>query len=356
MKTIADLIQDPIAHYPGITVACFDPTAGDLPRRQLDERKNVRFLTQLAKTLATFDGVSAVLIAASSGQGHLRTGQELEQWFRSAAMAELGATIKTALLRPEDGVVANARLIALLEKLGYLAVFVRPGTNLAPDASPEAVYENVRPIVEESAARGLAVGLYSIPDVSGPPLLPETAAMLVGGPGGEWIVAIKVTQSDYETSTLPFLQHPGLERLKIVQGWDTHLLRALRDGPGHDSQGRQRCGVTSGPMSFAVFQYLHLLECARRGDWAEASAAQDALTALFRSVQDAPNVFPDLQRVKYIMGLGHPITAAVSEEHTARFFTALEGLTRSEERVRLAKSLDIMGDGPFHRRLQGLFI
>nr|VFK01061.1 MAG: Dihydrodipicolinate synthase/N-acetylneuraminate lyase [Candidatus Kentron sp. H]VFK01087.1 MAG: Dihydrodipicolinate synthase/N-acetylneuraminate lyase [Candidatus Kentron sp. H]VFK04899.1 MAG: Dihydrodipicolinate synthase/N-acetylneuraminate lyase [Candidatus Kentron sp. H] len=349
MKSANDLIADPIVHYPKATVACFDPTTGELPRRPLDEERNVRFLEKLAG-----NGVPAVLIAASSGQGHLRTGEELAQWFRSAAMAKLGATIKTALLRPEDGVEANTRLIALLETLDYPVIFVRPGTDLPPGASPDAVYRNIRPIVEESAAHGLAVGLYSIPDVSGLPLSPEAAAMLVDGPGGERIVAIKVTEADYEASTLPFLEHPGLEHLAIVQGWDPHLVRALRDGPEHDSHGRQRCGITSGPMSFAVYQYLHILERAQQGDWDEVLAAQSALTALFRSVQDDPNKFPDLQRVKYLMGLGHPINGTVSEEQVARFFAALVGLPRDADRVRLARSLDIMGDGPYHQRLRGL--
>nr|VFK47793.1 MAG: hypothetical protein BECKTC1821E_GA0114239_10943 [Candidatus Kentron sp. TC] len=71
-------------------------------------------------------------------------------------------------------------------------------------------------------------------------------------------------------------------------------------------------------------------------------------------MQDDPNRFPDLQRAKYILGLGHPITGAISEEQTARFFTALETLPRVEDRNRLVRSLDIMGDGPYHQRLQDL--
>nr|VFK63354.1 MAG: Dihydrodipicolinate synthase/N-acetylneuraminate lyase [Candidatus Kentron sp. UNK]VFK70819.1 MAG: Dihydrodipicolinate synthase/N-acetylneuraminate lyase [Candidatus Kentron sp. UNK] len=347
MKTINDLIQDPIAHYPKATAACFDPTTGELPRRQFDERRNIQFLERLASS-----GVPAVLIAASSGQGHLRTVAELEQWFRSAAMARLGSTMKTALVRPEDGMAANSRLIEILKTLGYQVIFVRPGTDLSPDASIEDVYENIRPIVEKSAIHGLAVGLYSIPDVSGLPLLPETAAMLVAGPGGKQIVAIKVTEVDYETSTLAFLQHPALKHLKIIQGWDPHLIRALQDGQEYSDKGRQRCGITSGPMCFAVYQYLHILQCADQQNWDEIAKAQAALTALFESMQDNPNKFPDLQRAKYILGLGHPITETVSEEQTARFFAALETLPRAEDRNRLARSLDIMGDGPYHQRLQ----
>nr|VFJ94204.1 MAG: Dihydrodipicolinate synthase/N-acetylneuraminate lyase [Candidatus Kentron sp. LFY] len=349
MKTINDLIQDPIAHYPKATVACLDPTTGELPRRRLDERRNIQLLERLVAS-----GVPAVLIAASSGQGHLRTVAELEQWFRSAAMAKIGTTMKTALLRPEDGMAANNHLIEILKTLGYQVVFVRPGTDLPPDASTEDVCENIRPIVEKSAIHGLAVGLYSISNVSGLPLLPETAAMLVAGPGGNQIVAVKVTEVDYEASTLSFLEHPALGHLKIIQGWDPYLVRALRDGQKHDDKGRQRCGITSGPMCFAVYQYLYILQFADQQNWDEITRAEDALTSLFQSMQDDPNEFPDLQRAKYILGLGHPITGTISEEQAGHFLSILEGLPRAEDRNRLARSLDIMGDGPYHRRLQGL--
>lgn len=349
MKTIHDLIQDPITHYPKASVACFDPTTGELPRRRFDERRNIQFLERLVAS-----GVPAVLIAASSGQGHLRTPRELEQWFRSAAKARLGNTMKTALLRPEDGMATNNRLIELLKTLGYQVVFIRPGADLSSNASVDDVYENIRPLVEKSAIHGLAVGLYSISDVSGAPLLPEAAAMLVTGPGGKQIVAIKVTEFDYETSTLAFLQHSGLRHLKIVQGWDPHLVRALRDGPTYDDKGRQRCGITSGPMCFAIYQYLYILQFADQQNWDEIVNAELSLTALFRAMQDDPNRFPDLQRAKYILGLGHPITGTVSEGQIERFFNALEILPREEDRNRLARSLDIMGDGPYHQRLQGL--
>ena len=91
------LWADPIVHYPAATVACFDPTMGGLPRRGLDEERTIAYLERLAGA-----GAPALLIAASTGHGHLRTVEELEQWFRVAARAELGSTILTALLRPED--------------------------------------------------------------------------------------------------------------------------------------------------------------------------------------------------------------------------------------------------------------
>jgi dihydrodipicolinate synthase/N-acetylneuraminate lyase len=344
--TAAFLLEDPLHRYPAATVACFDPTLGKLPRRRLDHTRHIAFLEKLAAA-----GAPAVLIAASTGHGHVRTVAELEEWFESAGQASLGRTIKMALLRPEDGIDANRRLLGVLAELGYPVVFVRPGTDLAPSANDAQVAANMQPLVEEAARLGLAVGVYSIPDVSGLPLSSEAAALLAQGPGGDHLVAVKVTERDYDGSTLRFLRDPRLARLKIVQGWDPHLARALQDGPKHDPRGRQRCGVTSGPMSFAIFQYLHILEAAHRSDWEEAAAAQAAVTALFVSMQDDPRRFADLQRAKYIMGLGHPLTGQITDEQTQRVLKALRSLPRAEDRRRLAKSLDLMGDGPFHHEL-----
>jgi NTP pyrophosphatase (non-canonical NTP hydrolase)/dihydrodipicolinate synthase/N-acetylneuraminate lyase len=347
--TIDQLLSDPIQHYPAATVACFDATRGELPRRQLDDRTNTRFLERLSSL-----GVPAVLIAASTGHGHVRTLDELRHWLWVSTKAKLRRTMPMALVRPEDGVDANIRLMRDLREWGYPVAFVRPGTNLARHADDQAVVENMRPIVNAAAEVGLAIGIYSIPDVSGVRMTPEAAAALVKGPGGERIVAVKVTEAVYESSTLRFLEHPELRHLKIVQGWDPHLARALQDGPSYDAQGRQRCGVTSGPMSFAVFQYLHLLEAAARQDWDEVAQSQLAVTALFQAMQDDPTKFADLQRAKRIMGLGEPLTGAVSPVQVERVLHILAELNRAADRSRLARSLDLLGDGPYHDRLAAL--
>jgi dihydrodipicolinate synthase/N-acetylneuraminate lyase len=343
--TASELLADPIGTYPAATVACFDPTTGDLPRRKLDVPRTVRFLEALAAA-----GAPAVLIAASTGHGHVRTVAELEEWFRVAAAAKLAGTMLSALLRPEDGPEGNARLVDLLAELKYPVIFIRPGTDLPKNADHQTIARNMRPLVELAAAKGLAAGLYSIPDVSGVAMPPDTAAELVRGPGGKNIIAIKVTEADYDTSTARFLADERLRHLKIVQGWDPHLVRALQEG----GQGVGRCGVTSGPMSFAVFQYLHILAAAGRGDFTEAAAAQGAVTALFQAMQDDPRKFADLQRAKFIMGLGQPLTGTVSEAQIERVLAALRSLPRAADKQRLARSLDLLGDGPFHERLLAL--
>lgn len=347
--TTIDLLADPVGCYPAATVACFDPTTGELPRRKLDVPRTKRFLEALAAA-----GAPAVLIAASTGHGHVRTVAELEEWFRVAAEAKLGGTMLSALLRPEDGAEANARLVNLLAALKYPVIFIRPGTDLPKNATSQLIADNMRPLVELAAAKGLAVGLYSIPDVSGVPMPPDAAAELVQEPEGKNIVAIKVTEADYDASTARFLADKRLSHLKIVQGWDPHLVRALQDGPKHDDYQRQRCDVTSGPMSFAIYQYLHILVAIGRGDFAEAAAAQSAVTAVFQSMQDDPKKFADLQRAKFIMGLGQPLTGTVNEQQIERVFKALESLPRAADKQRLAKSLDLLGDGPFHQRLMAL--
>jgi dihydrodipicolinate synthase/N-acetylneuraminate lyase len=349
-STIDRLLADPIEHYPAATVACFDPTTGGLPRRSLDEERTVAYLRRLAEA-----GAPALLIAASTGHGHLRTAEELEQWLHVAAQADLGDAMLAGLLRPEDGVDVNRRLAALMAEAGYAVAFVRPGRDLPPDASAADVVGNMRPVVLAAAQAGLAVGLYSIPDVSGLALVPDAAAALVSGPGGERIVAIKITEANYEASTLRFLQDSRLAHLKIVQGWDPHLARALSDGRDFDRDRRQRCGVTSGPMSFAVFQYLHILAAARREDWEEVAAAQAAVTALFEAMQDDPTKFADLQRAKVLMGLGQPLTSSVHHKEYDRVLTALADLPREADRDRLARSLNLMEDGPFQHGLRSLY-
>ena len=360
---VQSLAQDPIANYPTSTVACFDPTTGEMPRRKLDHERTKAFLRKLSLPWGDNGSqvsAAALLIGASTGQAHLRTPDELDEWFRVAADSQATKLpnggkhpVLTALLRPEDG-GENERLLDLVAKLGYAVVFARPGNNLGANPTDAQIAANMRPIVAGAAARGLAVGLYSISDVSGCPMNPDVAAELVAGEGGDSVVAIKVTEANYENSTLRFLDDPRLAHLKIVQGWDPHLARALQDGPRHDITRRQRCGFTSGAMSFALIPYLQIVRASQAGDWAQVAAIQQVVTAVFASMQDDPGKFADLQRAKVIMGLGQPITREVTTEQIERVFHALEQLPQSEETVMLLNSLNLMNDGPYSSRLSAI--
>ena len=312
---------------------------GDLPRRKFDHRLNQQFLEALANQNA-----NAVLIGASTGHGHLRTVDELVEWFESSAQANLQATVPIALLRPEDAEADSLRLIAILKRMHYPIVYIRPGTQLSADATDSDVAANMRFLIEKLSEQNFAIGVYSIPDVSGVRLTPATVAQLVAGPGGDHIVAVKVTESNYELSTAKFLAEPSLKHLKIVQGWDPHLAKALQDDP-------VRCGVTSGPMSFAFFQYQAILEAAGQKDWAEVAAAEQAVSAIFASMQDDPEKFADLQRAKFIMGLGHPQFGTITDAQCERVFRAIESLPRAEDRQRISHSMNLVGGGPFTERL-----
>ena len=326
------------ANYPLATVACFDATSGELPRRVLDVQRNNRFLKKLAE-----NNVAAVLIGASTGQGHVRTPEELDQWFLSTKEVELGNTIKIALLRPEDGSDWHQRHVATLVDADFDIAFVRPGTTLNSKATSQEISLNMQAACQAVVDADLALGLYSIPDVSGVPLGTDSVVDIQQR-FGKHLVAVKVTEADYQSSTKQFLDDQRLEDLKIVQGWDPFLANALQDDP-------RRCGVTSGPMSFAVYQYLHILEAARDNDWQEVQHAQLAVTTLFQSMQDDPAKFADLQRAKYIMGLGHPLLGTISQQQIERVFSALEHLPRRADRKRLSKSLNLMQDGPYRERL-----
>ena len=325
-------------NYPLATVACFDATAGELPRRFLDVQRNNMFLKKLSE-----QNVSAVLIGASTGHGHVRTPEELNQWFLSTKDVDLGLTIKIALLRPEDGPEWHRQHVNTLVQAGFDIAFVRPGTNLQAAADYQQISRNMESACEAVVEADLALGVYSIPDVSGVPLGTDAVAELQQI-FGRHLVAVKVTEADYQASTKRFLTDERLQDLKIVQGWDPFLANALQDDPA-------RCGVTSGPMSFAVFQYLHILEAAARNDWQEVQQAQLAVTSLFQSMQDDPVRFADLQRAKYIMGLGHPLLDTITPTQIERVFLALQQLPRLADRKRLSRSLNLMQDGSYRDRL-----
>jgi dihydrodipicolinate synthase/N-acetylneuraminate lyase len=356
---VARLIADPIGNYPAATVACFDPTTDKTPNqkeatsRKLDEPRTIAFLERLAAA-----GAPALLIGSSTGHGHLRTVEALHVWFAVAARAKIGGAVLSALLRPEDGPELSRELALSAASHGFAVAFVRPGRDLPKDATDEQIAANIRPAVIAAAEAGLAVGLYSIPDVSGVPLTPTAASLVVHSlrPAklDRHVVAIKVTEASYARSTALFLAAADLAHLKIVQGWDPHLAKALLDGPDYDAQRRQRCGVTSGPMSFAIHQYVHLLSAAEQGDWDEVAEAQAAVTALFQAMQDDPAKFADLQRAKFIMGLGQPLLGTVTTAQVEKVLAALEALPRRADRSRLARSLDLLGDGPYHDRLAKL--
>lgn len=138
-----------------------------------------------------------------------------------------------------------------MKESGIEVGFVRTGTNLPHGkATDKQVADNMRPLVQMIGDAGMAVGCYSISPIAGNVLSPNALSMLVKGPGGDKIVAVKVTEADYKTSTLEHLKHKDLKHLKVVQGWGSFVSCAMKDGPGFDTKGRQRVGITSGEMAY----------------------------------------------------------------------------------------------------------
>jgi hypothetical protein len=72
-------------------------------------------------------------------------------------------------------------------------------------------------------------------------------------------------------------------------------------------------------------------------------------------MQDDPAKFADLQRAKILMGLGQPLTGSVHPKQYDRVLKALVALPRESDRDRLARSLNLMEDGPFQHGLRSLY-
>jgi hypothetical protein len=99
-----------------------------------------------------------------------------------------------------------------------------------------------------------------------------------------------------------------------------------------------------------------ILAAAERGDWDEVTAAQSAVTTLFEAMQDDPTKFADLQRAKFVMGLGQPLTGTVVPKQFDRVLSALNSVPRAADSDRLARSLNLMEDGPFQHGLCSLYL
>ena len=195
-----------------------------------------------------------------------------------------------ALLRPEDG-TRRQPAAARTRRQARISRRVLPPSNwVAARCDQHQVIADMRPLV--AAAAEMATwrsGCTRFRMSAVLPLCYGAAAALVDSAGrGADVVAVKVTEADDDPSTARYLADARLARLKIVQGWDPHLARALREDGG-------RVGVTSGPMSLAIHQYQHLLKAAERGEWDEVHAAMTAAATMFAAMQDDPKRFADLQ-------------------------------------------------------------
>jgi dihydrodipicolinate synthase/N-acetylneuraminate lyase len=354
------LIEDPIRRMPAWTVALLDPTLGQLPRRQLDHEA-----TRLYAEAIAHQGAPGVLFASSTGWGHVRTFAEHWATLETGGQTQLGKTVKQALLRNEDPVNDNHRLIAALKQWGYDMVWMRRGRLLPADADDEAVAEHLLPTALVVVDAQMPLGLYSISSVDGAPLTVSAARLLLqklGRKRNPYIVAVKITEPDFDSSTLAFLHDPVFNQKKIVQGWDEHFSRALR--AGHKADGSFHCGATSGAAACMVRAFRSMYQKALVQDWTGLARIQKAVSAAFLAMQgEDKSVFPDLQIAKMVMGLGQPLTEDRTLTQGGFLVSRIEELAQEadtrEGAQMIAASLLIMGKSekwtsPFYDRLHAV--
>jgi hypothetical protein len=137
------IISDPIKNVPAWTVAAFDPTTGELPRRQLDKKGIRIYLQALARV-----GAPGVLLASSTGWGHARTWEEHVETLIACGQIQLQQCIKQALLRIEDPLDKNIELLGKLRSMDYGIIWTRKGSMLPPEAPDEKVAQQMLPLVK----------------------------------------------------------------------------------------------------------------------------------------------------------------------------------------------------------------
>ncbi|MFW5759740.1 MAG: hypothetical protein ACOCXH_02025 [Cyclobacteriaceae bacterium] len=327
---IKSIINHPVENVPAWTVALFDPTTGDLPRRELDEQKTKDYMQAIAQA-----GAPGVLLAASTGWGHARDFAEHRHTLAVAGEVPLNNCIKQALIRIEDPLEDNINLINDLKSWEYGMVWTRRGSDLPIGASDEIVTEHMLPLVKASIAAEMPIGLYSISTVDGAPLTASAAKMLLNklSPAeAQFLVAIKITEPVFENSTLDYLQEPAFDHKKIVQGWDAFYAEALQQGLRPN--GHNHCGATSGAAACMVYAYKAMYETTLKNDWDKLAEIQSVVSRVFLSMQgDDKNKFPDLQIAKWVMGLGHPLTEERSEKDAANLVKTLHQLSEDEDSI-----------------------
>jgi dihydrodipicolinate synthase/N-acetylneuraminate lyase len=293
------LLEDPLRNMPAWTVALLDPTTGEMPRRKIDELATRHYVEAIAHA-----GAPGVLWASSTGWGHKRTFAEIMQWLEIGSQVQLGKTISQALLRIEDPLDDNRALLQALQGWNYAIVWTRRGATLPADASDDAVADAMLPLIELAIKQEMPIGLYSISTVDGAPLTVNTARLILqklGKKHAHYVVAVKITEADFENSTMTYLHEPAFRHKKIVQGWDEHYARAMQ--VGHMADGSFHCGATSGAAACMVKAYRAMYQRALQRDWAGLARIQKAVSAVFLSMQGKDkNKFPDLQIAKMVMG------------------------------------------------------
>jgi dihydrodipicolinate synthase/N-acetylneuraminate lyase len=245
-------------------------------------------------------------------------------------------------------------LIRKISNWQYGIIWSRRGSHLSPKASDSEVAKGLYQFAQTAIDNGIPFGVYSISTVDGAPLTAESVVILnkmLGKEGSQYLVAIKITESDFESSTIKFLNCNELQNKKIVQGWDSFYKRALQ--AGLLMGGRNRCGATSSAAACMVkaFNQMYIQSLAK--NWEEVEKIQNVVTTVFLSMQGEDKTkFPDLQIAKKVMGLGDPLTEERTIEEAENLIKTIERLANNPDTeygaVLVAQSLLLMGkDTPY---------
>jgi len=108
-------------------------------------------------------------------------------------------------------------------------------------------------------------------------------------------------------------------------------------------------------MAYCQHQYKYMLDHCDEKNWEEVKRTQRSVTAMWDALSDDPTKVPDLQRAKCAMGLGHVINREIKKDDAERLIVAIEGQENAGDRERLAKSVNLMGEGPYADRLSKLY-
>ena len=169
------------------------------------------------------------------------------------------------------------------------------------------------------------------------------------------MVAVKITEPEFESSTQKYLHESAFNNKKIVQGWDAFYARALKEGKRPD--GTNHCGATSGAAALMVYAYKAMYEATLSSDWKKLADVQEVVSQVFLSMQGEDKTkFPDLQIAKWVMGLGHPLTETRSKKNAEILLNVLEKLSADVHAVPylnlILDSLLIMNKKGYHSPLQ----
>jgi hypothetical protein len=108
-------------------------------------------------------------------------------------------------------------------------------------------------------------------------------------------------------------------------------------------------------MAYCQYQFKHMLNQCDNKNWEAVTGHQASVSKMMACLQDDPKAIADLQRAKWAMGLGHPVNSAVDPKKAVKLIEAIEGIKDNGDRQRLAKSVNMMGCGPYAARLAKLY-